>query len=347
MSFLRKSYGAKGCYKPVLRDIIVLKKLLLSLLIVSLFISSAHAQEIVAYRANAEVDGMLLKESVTITVFNNHELGLARFTYPFSGQVENLKTFDDKGGLESSVELRGGSNYVTTLFRTPLTVEEQADVLYEFSDPLAVTFFNGTYILSTSFPLLANVKIFDLTLRLPEGTGLNDPDVDVVPAPSEITSDGRAIILKWTESNPRDFRIFVRYAPLPPPVESTTTSTTSTTLPQITTAPPADNNPLYSEGLLLFLSILMLLTFAVLLSMKLRARTSIQDKIEILKEDEQRILTLVAEEDGIEQREIQRRTDYSKTKVSKILSELEKRGAIRKESMGKKNKIYLTQKLKE
>ncbi len=325
----------------------MLKKLLLTLCFVSLFISAGYAQEIVAYRANIEVNGVILKESVTIAVFNNHELGLARLTYPFSGQVENLKTFDDEGGLESSVELRGGSNYVTTMFRTPLIFEEQADVLYEFSDPSAVTFFNGTYILSKSFPLLANVKMFDLTLRLPEGTGLNDPDVDVVPAPSEITSDGRAIILKWTENNPSDFRIFVRYGPLPPPEESTTSTTTSTTLLPVTTNTPAKTSMLQNEGLLLFLSIFMLLIFAVLLSMKLRARTSIQDKIEILKEDEQRILTLVAEEDGIEQREIQRKTDFSKTKVSKILSELERREAIRKESMGKKNKIYLTEKLKD
>ncbi len=325
----------------------MLKKLLFALCFVSLFIGAGYAQEIVEYRANVEVGGVLLKESVTISVLNNHELGLSRLTYPFSGQVKNLKTFDEKGGLESSVELRGGSNYVTTMLRTPLLFQGQADVLYEFEDPSAVTFFNGSYILSTSFPLLANVKRFDLTLRLPEGTGLNDPAVDVVPAPSEITSDGRAIILKWSENNPTDFRIFVRYVPLPPPEESTTSTTTSTTLQPVTTHSPAKTNMLQSEGLLLFLSIFMLLIFAVLLSMRLRARTSIHDKIEILKEDEQLILKIVAEDDGIEQREIQRRTDFSKTKVSKILSELERREAIRKESMGKKNKIYLTQKLKE
>ncbi len=191
--------------------------------------------------------------------------------------------------------------------------------------------------------MLANVQRFDLTLRLPEGTGLNDPSVDVVPAPSEITSDGRAIILMWTESNPTDFRIFVRYEPLPPPEESTTTTislaSTSTSL--------GNSNPLQSEEVQLFLSIFIFFLFTMLLLLKLRARPRIREKIKILKEDEQLILTLVAEEDGIEQREIQRRTDFSKTKVSKILSELEKREAIRKESMGKKNKIYLTQKLKE
>jgi uncharacterized membrane protein len=322
----------------------MMKKALMILLFLT-SISTVCAQEIILYDAQIEVDSFLLMESVTISVVNNHELGLKRLTYPFSGQVKNLKTFDNVGGLESQVELRGGNNYVTTELRDPLIFEEKADVLYEFVDPTSVTFFNNTYILSTSFPLLANVKRFDLTLRLPEGTGLNDPSVDVVPAPSEITSDGRAIILKWTESNPTDFRIFVRYEPLPPPEESTTTSTTIT-LPSTSTS-PGTSNPLLTEEFQLSLSIFMLFIFTLLLVLKLRSRPRIQEKIEILKEDEQMILTLVAEEDGIEQREIQRRTDFSKTKVSKILSELEKREAIRKESMGKKNKIYLTQKLKD
>ncbi len=319
-------------------------KTVLILLLILTSMSATSAQEIVLYDANIEVDSFLLKESITISVVNNHELGLKKLTYPFTGRIKNLKTFDDVGGLESQVELRGGSSYVTTELRDLLVSEEKADVLYEFEDPASVTFFNDTYILSTSFPLLANVKRFDLTLRLPEGTGLNDPGVDVVPAPSEITSDGRAIILKWTASNPTDFRIFVRYEPLPPPEESTTTTMT---ILVTTTTSRADSNPLQSEGVQLFLSIFMLLAFTVLLILKLRSRPKIQEKIEILKEDEQLILTLVAEEDGIGQREIQRRTDFSKTKVSKILSELEKREVIRKVSMGKKNKIYLTQKLKD
>ncbi len=91
----------------------------------------------------------------------------------------------------------------------------------------------------------------------------------------------------------------------------------------------------------------MLFIFAILLFIRLRTHESIEGKIDILKEDEQLILKIVAEEDGIEQREIQRRTDFSKTKVSKILAELDKRGAIRKETVGKKNKIYLTEKLKD
>ena len=70
-------------------------------------------------------------------------------------------------------------------------------------------------------------------------------------------------------------------------------------------------------------------------------------KIDILKGDEQAILKLVMEEDGIDQRKIQEITDFSKAKVSKIISELEKRGVVRKEQIGRRNKIYLAGKLRE
>jgi uncharacterized membrane protein len=309
------------------------------ILILLILVDPVGAQEILDYNIKINVDGMSLHEDVTITVRNNHETSLRKITYPFSGEVVNLKTFDDLGGLESEVELRGGKNFVTAELRNLLPHEATAKILYEFEDPSAITFFNNTYILSTTFPLLANVQKFTLELKLPEGTGLGDPNVDIVPAPSEITSDGRAVILRWDASNPSDFRIFVRFELLPPP--STEPPNTQPPQPQA----PADD--FTDEKLIIGALLGLILIFSALIAIKLRSRIGIEEKIDILKEDEQAILKLVSDEDGIPQREIQRRTDFSKTKVSKILTELENRGAIRKEPVGKKNKVYLTEKLKE
>jgi uncharacterized membrane protein len=317
------------------------KKALLVVILILASVNLAYAQEITEYNAHINADGTTLFVEVTLTVLNSHGSTLRKLTYPFSSQVENLKTFDEVGGLESQVELRGGNNYVTTELRNSLTMGENATVRYEFSDSSAVIFFNNTYILSSSFPLLANVKEFDLTLRLPEGTGLHDPNIDVIPAPSEITSDGRAVILRWMESDPSDFRVFVRYEIL---LQETVNITTTTTTLKST---ESVDDVFFKDKTLLILTSLLLLLFISLFLIKLRSGVRLKDKIEILKEDEQLILKIVAEDDGIEQREIQRRTDFSKTKVSKLLAELEKREAIRKESMGKKNRIYLSKKLKE
>ncbi len=341
MLLLREGYGTQGHNKTVLkgRMMEMFKKILFFLLISSLLIEGVYAQDILTYEARLEVDTAMVNADVSIVIRNSHQTSIKSLTYPFSGQIKDLKTFDEIGGLESDINLRGGKSYVTTDLRESLGVNKNTTVLYEFTEPSSITFFNDTYILSTSFPLLANVEKFALTLKLPEGTGVTEPDVDIVPAPSEITSDGRSIILKWAAHEPSEFRIFVRYEPLPPPTAAPTT---------VPPTPQPESEPfIYSESLLLGLVVVLLVVLLSLLTLKIIPRNRIREKIDILKEDEQLIMNIVAEDDGIGQREIQRKTDFSKTKVSKILAELEKRGAIQKVSTGKKNKIYLSKKLKE
>jgi uncharacterized membrane protein len=323
-----------------------MRRTLIILLIIVAYTGTAVGQEILGYSVHIDVSRVRLNQEVTIQISNLHETELNKFTYPFPVQIENIKTYDETGGLQSQVVIQGGKKYVTTELRDSINFGENATVLFDFEDPTSLTFFNGTYLLSTSFPLLANVRQFDLTLKLPQGTGLKDPAVDVVPAPSEITSDGRVVILKWIANNPSDFRIFVRFETIQPQMTSTTTTTTSTST-TTTILLEDESGGEFIKGFITGSSAFVFLIFVFLIVVRLKSRKRIDEKIDILKEDEQLILKMVALEDGIEQRQIQRNTDFSKTKVSKILAELEKRGAIRKETMGKKNKIYLTEKLKE
>ena len=60
-----------------------------------------------------------------------------------------------------------------------------------------------------------------------------------------------------------------------------------------------------------------------------------------LDEDEKKVLTAVKEQDGISQSTLKYRTDLSKTKLSVILSQLEKKGLIAKVKKGKTNDIFL------
>ncbi len=60
-----------------------------------------------------------------------------------------------------------------------------------------------------------------------------------------------------------------------------------------------------------------------------------------LNDDEKKVMKSVREQDGIEQATLRIRTDLSKTKLSVVLSELEKKGLLRKVPEGKKNRIYL------
>lgn len=60
-----------------------------------------------------------------------------------------------------------------------------------------------------------------------------------------------------------------------------------------------------------------------------------------LNEDEQKVIKAVKEQDGVTQATLRIRTDLSKTKLSFILSDLEKKGLISKQIKGKTNQIFL------
>ena len=63
--------------------------------------------------------------------------------------------------------------------------------------------------------------------------------------------------------------------------------------------------------------------------------------LKALNEDEKKVMKAVKEQDGIEQATLRIRTDLSKTKLSVILTELEKKSLLKKVPDGKKNRIYL------
>lgn len=60
-----------------------------------------------------------------------------------------------------------------------------------------------------------------------------------------------------------------------------------------------------------------------------------------LSEEEQKIIKAVKEQDGITQQTLRLRVDMHKSKLSILLSNLEKKGLIKRIDEGKTNKVYL------
>lgn len=60
-----------------------------------------------------------------------------------------------------------------------------------------------------------------------------------------------------------------------------------------------------------------------------------------LSEDEKKIMNAVKEQDGISQSTLRLRTDLSKTKLSILLNELERKNLVKKVAKGKINLVYL------
>ena len=70
-----------------------------------------------------------------------------------------------------------------------------------------------------------------------------------------------------------------------------------------------------------------------------------EDKFELflsaLNEDEKKVIKAVREQDGITQATLRIRTDLSKTKLSFILGDLERKNLIKRVSQGKTNQVFL------
>ena len=65
-----------------------------------------------------------------------------------------------------------------------------------------------------------------------------------------------------------------------------------------------------------------------------------RDVLDLLPEDERRILEPVIESPGITQIELRDRADFSKSKVSQTVSALEKRGLLYREKQGRTYRVY-------
>jgi uncharacterized membrane protein len=292
-------------------------------------LTPAYGIEIIDYRASLEIVDELGKGEVTLTIFNDQNTTITEFRYPFFGRPRDVEVVSGGERLKFSVEKRGERSYIIAFLPEPLKFGDTYEITYRYTLDNVVERHEKIYILSITHSLFANVKNFEFTVALPPGYGVVD---NRVSPESEPTSDGRRVILKWELHEPippefKDFRVIVIYENL---FEA--------------------RNYIYIALLIIAAAIILFLTYKYLkakgisVRLLLDRKKRLEEKIEILKEDEQKIMKLIIENEGIDQRDIVRITGFSKTKVSKILSELEKRGAIRKEQVGRRNKIYLAKK---
>ncbi|MDZ7850204.1 MAG: MarR family transcriptional regulator [Halodesulfurarchaeum sp.] len=72
-----------------------------------------------------------------------------------------------------------------------------------------------------------------------------------------------------------------------------------------------------------------------------------RELLRYLPDDERRVLEPVIDSPGVTQIEIRDRSDFSKSKVSQTLSELEKRGLVYKEKQGRTFRVYPGEELDE
>jgi len=283
------------------------------------------AQEI-SYDITIELSQDKAHEAVRITVNNTGTVPFEDFSYRLPGDASDIRVFDAAGELSPEISV-GEEILISARFRTPIQPDEEKLITIEFDTAELLSANGDSFIFSALFsPPPALTRNFLLKIELPKGMGLAHPvssaaQTDIAPLPDKTVSDGTKTIFEWDVKEMGEFAVFIRYGKLSPPD--------------------------YSSVLLDYASLFILAIVLVGLSFFISRKRPRKEAEGFMKEDEQVLIDLIRENEGIVQKRLADYTDFSKAKVSKIVSDLEKRGIVRVEKSGRRNKLFLTEEFKK
>lgn len=268
---------------------------------------------------NAESLVLDLEKSEASATVEVKDLTSSKFTYITSAEVTSVEAQTNGEKMPCNVEtLAVGSEIrCDTDRKENFTV----DIKYSFS---GLVYQRGnTRTFRYSHPIYRPTENFYLRVDLPAGAGLTDSnssDPAISPQDGETGSDGRRIFVAWEKE------------------------------PQIgdTLSFSVDYQGLTDEGtdyLRIFGMVFVILLFAgaVYLYWRRMNRESIESVYGDLSDDELDVVELLKENDGeMLQKDVVDSSDYSKAKISGVVSDLVEKDIVEKEKEGRSNKLKIS-----
>lgn len=248
------------------------------------------------------------------------ELTSIEFPYTVFGRVSGFFAKDSAGALKCSVTPQSYGGVYSCRPNSKESKNYEVSLEYDAQNMVIPTSSASTfsYVYGSNTPL----KSLEALLIMPEGTGLVSDDA-VKPYPEAIVgSTGRSTTLKWMLNSP----------------ELGKTYTFTATYEQIGQIVNYYGN--YSRYIAVFFAI----AFA-LVAWRYWAyrKTNKGTVLSVLKDDEKKVFDIVLEsKEKCKQNIIVQGTNFSKAKVSRILSDLETRGLIEKIRVGRTNRVIVS-----
>lgn len=274
----------------------------LTLFIVLLSPSLASAQEFYTYSIRADISQDIVSEEVEITFSNISEL-----SYTVDGNIEDLHVYSRDGGVSFSLE-KGPHSYLVV---SDLSNKGHLRLAFKTDAPLSRRGDESAALFKVRYPL--DVKNFSLRLTLPENslpTSTRDA-YSIFPSPTYMFIEEGRYNMIWERQGIAKGAELAFTASFSPPEKSITPYVLALMMLAISSA-----------GLLLYR----------------RKREELFMKG--LDEDERRVVSLLraGKED---QNEIQEELGFSKVKMTRVLQKLEGKGLVRKERVGRRNRVFL------
>lgn len=314
MSYVSRSAEALRPGKLFNRKLIVFSALVL-------LVSTASATDIV-------------KEDVTIDLENSEvdaevvvgDLTSNAFTYITTKDISDLNASISRGEVDCRIRsiALGSEIRCDTDLRSNFTV----DMSYTAED--LVESRGDAKIFQYQHPIYRPTEEYSLKVVLPEGTALmnqeNESQQVISPLGGETNTNGRRISITWSQIPELGdtLSFYVLYEDFAPTEE------------------PAPQN--YQDLIFIVLGLIAIGGLAFLVRRKVN-RESLEEEFSDLDEDEEKIIELLKENDGeYLQKDVVEELDYSKAKISGIVSELVEKEVIKKEKEGRSNKLVIPKK---
>ncbi len=296
----------------------------------------------VSYEITITLSENQAHEAVKITLNNTGTFPFEDFSYLLPADATGIKVYDSAGSLSPDIAT-GDAIVITSNFRSPLQPGTEETLTIEFDTFELVSIVEGEHIFSALFSPPGGSSQLGLRISLPRGMGLPNPissgaRTDIAPLPDQTISDGTTTTFVWNVDPADELAVFIRYSPL---IQSSTTLPAAVTT-TFTPVPQKEDSKIYWLFVPLFIAIFLIGYY------RFRGGgDGLENKTEFMKDDERIIIDLVRENAGIVQKRLGDHTGFSKAKVSKIISELERRKIVRVERVGRRNKLFLSEEFKK
>lgn len=286
------------------------------LLVILLFIPLASATTI--QREDITVE---LGTPDTVTVEREYrDITTERISYLVLGRYSpgDMSARDGEGELDCTVDTLSIGKEILCMPRERTNYTVEITYTGDFSD-----IEGDSEYFSYSNRIFVPTRLVETQVVLPEGYGVVESDGAYTPGDAEVGSRGRRIFLQWSNSNVSigdTVSYTVRYEQLD--------VLESLALRQLT--------------VLLAVTVLVLAFLVVYVIRKYGGEKTIASVFPVLKEDEKEVLRFIIDNEGeVEQRDIVENLDYSKAKISRLVSDLEDRSLVKKEKKGRVNVVEL------
>lgn len=267
--------------------------------------SPGYSYEIAEYAVTISISEGKVHERIDITLENYGSLDI--FEYSFLYPLENLQVYDNRGKITHEIRSDLLLCYVNLRGGSPyrFTIE------FDTSGYVSLVK-EGKWVFSPIFQFSVPVENFSIEITIPSDMAVVSP---IYPTPTSFYSYRESLVVKWkkeTLEEGEEFLVLLGYKPV--------------------ASASSERFFIYyvlAAACLAFVS-------GVYLGRRERPRP------EYVVADEKVVLDAIKKAGGkIIQSDLVKNTEFSKAKVSKILSELEYRKIIRKEKYKRSNIIFL------